>query len=166
VFSATVAPVAAGEIGMDATSGRPQAYVGGAAKDLMHTADTVTTAQAAAIDGDGLAPLLTLRKAFTAGGGGAADDVVIYNANAPFGFRILDAWLFVSTGVALATATLRTATGGGGSAVSDAFVASAAGTIKLSAQQQTNTIAANGTLVLRRSDNGIAGEVVLLIAKT
>lgn len=162
----TVAPTTAGDIGMDATSGRPQAYIGGAARDLFHTADTVANSQVATEDGDGLAPAFYIRKAFTAGGGGSPDDVIIYNANAPFGFRIVDSLVYISTSVALSTVQLRDATGGGGAALSDAFPSSATGIALLSTQTTTTTVAASGTMVLRRSDNGVAGEVIILLQKT
>lgn len=121
--------------------------------------------QLASPDAAGLSPVLTIRKAFTAGGGGAPDDVVIYSANAP-GLRILGVDLIISTAVALATATLRDATGGGGSAVSAALSAAAAVRVPDLVSTATFTIAPNGTLVLRRSDSGIAGEVVIRVAKT
>jgi hypothetical protein len=106
-----------------------------------------------------------IRKAFTAGGGGSADDVTIYSANAPFTFRIVESYAYVSTGVAVATLTLRNATGGGGSALSDAFAATTTGVKYNSALTATSTISASGTLVLRRSDNGVAGEVIVAIQK-
>lgn len=105
---------------------------------------------------------------FPAGAGGAPDDVAIYSANAPYGFRILDIQLFVSTVVVLSTSQLRNATGGGGSALSDAMVTTALARVRdLGATVLVPpTIAQGGTLVLRRSDSGVAGTLVLLIQKT
>lgn len=108
-----------------------------------------------------------IRQAFAAGIGAVADDVVIYNANAPFALRILDAQVLVKTAVALSTATLRNATGGGGSALSDDFDTTAAARVRDTgaAVQETQVIPLGGTLVLRRSKNTVAGEVSLTIVK-
>lgn len=106
--------------------------------------------------------LLVIRKAFTAGGGGSADDVVLYNATAPFGFRIVDVKLYVSTAVLLSTVTLRNATGGGGSALFAALSSATVGSLVLPTTESASaSISAGGTLVLRRSDNGVAGELIL-----
>ena len=43
--------------------------------------------------------MLVIRHAFAAAGGGSPDDVAIFNANAPFGFRIVDTRFYISTGV-------------------------------------------------------------------
>lgn len=121
--------------------------------------------QVGVVDANGLSPLLVIRKSFSAGGGGSADDVTIYGANAPFGFRVVDSWLYVLTAVGGSTCTLRDATGGAGNALSDAFSSAATGKKENTALTATRTIAANGTVVLRRSDNGVAGEVFLLAQK-
>ena len=109
--------------------------------------------------------VIAIRKAFTAGGGGAADDVTIYSGDVPCGCRILMTTLYVSTPISLATCTLRDATGGGGNALSDAFLCTAGGTKLLSALTATSTLTKNGTLVIRRSDNGVAGEIIILTAR-
>lgn len=44
-WSATQAPVAAGDIGMNVTTGNPQAFIGGAAKDLASTVDGILETQ-------------------------------------------------------------------------------------------------------------------------
>lgn len=102
--------------------------------------------------------------AFASGGGGT-DDVVIFNGNAPFAFRILDVTLLVSTPALLSTCQLRNATGGGGAAVSSSFGTTVTGTFRNSVSV-TSTIAANGTLVLRRSDSNVVGEVMVTIRPT
>jgi hypothetical protein len=130
----------------------------------------VTTSQVGpSVDANGLSPTLTLRKAFAAGAGGAPDDVAIYSGNAPYGFRILDVQVLISTLVALSTVQLRSATGGGGSALSDAFASVAVGRLRdlgVGIGNVTPTVATNGTLVIRRSDSGVAGEVILRLQKT
>lgn len=108
--------------------------------------------------------VIAVRKTFAAGGGGA-DDIVIYNANAPFAARILDVVLFVSTSALLSSATLRDATGGGGNALSDAFGTTSTGVKPNTSLTATRTIAANGTLTLRRSTQAIAGEVIVYLQR-
>ncbi len=119
-------------------------------------------------DANGLSDVEVIRRAFVAGTPGAPDDVTIYSAAAQSGFRILDAQVVISTLIAAATVQLRSATGGGGVALSDAFVASVVGR-KLDAGvgigNVTPTVAAGGTLVLRRSDAGVAGEVIVWIRR-
>ena len=110
--------------------------------------------------------MLVIRHAFAAAGGGSPDDVAIFNANAPFGFRIVDTRFYISTGVALATVQLRDATAGAGNVLSDSIVAAATGALLNTLKTATDTIATNGTLVLRRSDSGVAGEVVVFLMKT
>lgn len=118
-------------------------------------------------DASGLSPLYVLRKTLAAGAGGSADDVTIYAAAVPFACRLVGVSLFVSTAVALATVQLRDATGSGGNALFGALVASAAGMVQLlSSEQATATLAANASLVVRRSDSGVAGEIVIYVAKS
>lgn len=113
-----------------------------------------------------ISDLLVIRKAFAAGGGGSADDVIIFSANAPFGFRILDSKFYISEIVALATIRLRDATAGAGNVLSDAIAAGVTGSISNVLKSSTDTIAASGTLVVRRSDSAVAGEVIINIIKT
>ncbi len=126
---------------------------------------SVVPSSVALANADGLAPSLTIHKAFVAGAGGSPDDVVIYSSNAPFTFRILDSQVAVETTVAASTLRLRDAVGGGGSTLSDAFDSATAGRKRDAGTTATAVIASAGTLVLRRSDDGVAGEVTVLIHK-
>lgn len=108
--------------------------------------------------------VFTIFVAVTAGGGGA-DDVTIYNANAPFAFRVLDVLLLVATAVGGASAQLRDTSGGGGSALSSVLDGAATGT-KRNDNTATATVAASGSVFLRRSDSGIGGELVILCVRT
>lgn len=119
-------------------------------------------------DNAGLSSLSIIRKEFAAGAGGSPDDITIYSSNAPFKFRVVDTHVLISTTIALATIQLRDATAGAGNVLSDAFVATAVGRFRdtaLGISNVTKTINANGTLIIRRSDNGIAGEVLIFIRK-
>ena len=98
----------------------------------------------------------------------AGHDVVIYNANAPFAFRVLDSQLLLVTAVMSATAQLRDALAGSGNVVSGSFdTATAVGRVRDAGTAITAAplIALGGTLALRRSDIGIAGEVIVEILK-
>lgn len=64
------------------------------------------------------------------------------------------------------TVQLRDATAGAGNVLSDSIVAAATGALLNTLKTATDTIATNGTLVLRRSDSGVAGEVVVFLMKT
>lgn len=119
----------------------------------------------AALDVNAFAPVFELRVPFTAGITGAADDVAVL-ASAPFGFRILDAMIYVSTAKGSATVTVRSASGGGGSALSDALSVNATGVARNGSLTASPTVAAEGALYLRRSDRACAGELILLCAKS
>lgn len=119
----------------------------------------------AASDTLGMAAVIMHRVAFTAGTTGSADDVTVL-ASAPFGFRIVDVILMISTAKGGATATLRTATGGGGSALSDALSVASTGVVRNASLTASPTVAAAGAIYMRRSDRACAGEVILLLAKS
>lgn len=106
------------------------------------------------------------------GAAGTADDVTVWNANAPFAMRILDATLRVSTAVGGSTAALRTASGGGGSVVlpdpgaaTQTFSTATTGPHD-DVAVATATVAANGSLFLRRSDRSAVGELILTCIRT
>lgn len=100
--------------------------------------------------------------------GAAADDVIAYNANAPFAFRILKTMPIITTGQLLGTVNARNATGGGGTQVSPTFGATLASDDPAITVDNglTATIAAGGTLVVRRNNGNITGEVSFLCVKT
>lgn len=117
-------------------------------------------------------PFVVHVTAASGGTAGTADDVTIWNANAPFALRILDAQFRVSTAVGGSSAALRTASGGGGSVVlpdpaaaTQTFSTAAAGVLEDLATA-TATVAANGSLFLRRSDRSVVGELTLTCIRT
>lgn len=131
----------------------------------------LTTAGIAAVIANA-AIQFAIRVACPSGGGaGTPDDVIVFNANAPFSFRILRAEMRVSTSVGGSSAALRTALAGGGTVVlPDAAVATrtfatAAQGYFSDAALATATVAALDTLVLRRSDRSVVGELVLYCMK-
>ena len=111
------------------------------------------------------------RIAFSATGATGVDvDVAIWSANAPFALRIQRAELRVSTAAATAAA-LRTAAAGGGAVVlpdataaTQTFATATTG-LKRDNAVATETVALNGTVVLR-VDRAVAGEVVLVCVRT
>jgi hypothetical protein len=114
---------------------------------------------------DGVAQTLTVRKTFAAGAGGAPDDVAVFNANAPYAFDILDVTLLVGTAVSLSTCQLRSASGGAGSAQSDALSSATTGTKRNAAATAAVAVAKGASVFLRRSDSGVAGEVLITLAR-
>jgi hypothetical protein len=118
-----------------------------------------------AIETSNIAAIFSIRVTCAAGTPGSADDVTIYNANAPFAFLILDCHWLDSTAIALSTVQLRDTAGGGGAALSSALTAAATGTARNN-DTQTRAVAANGSVFLRRSDRGAAGEIVIICIRT
>jgi len=114
---------------------------------------------------DAAAGLVIIRTAFAAGAGGAADDITVYAVNTlPFKFRVIDAWALVGTAVAASTLAVRTAAAGAGTLL--ASIGSAAtGRNGLAVSVTATAVATPGAsagLFVRRSDNGVAGEVYVL----
>jgi hypothetical protein len=132
-------------------------------------AATLDPANDAVADSDGLASASKLYLAYTAGAGGAPDDVTVYNADAPFKFRILDVYSLVATGDgAGGNVQLRDTSGGAGNVLSKAFSSNAAGSDRedgSATSYATVTVAASGSLYIRRADSGAAGEMILDIIR-
>ena len=84
--------------------------------------------------------------------------------SAPFAFRIVDAYVLISTAIALSTVQLRDTSGGGGAALSSALTSATAGTIRNN-DTATPTVASGGSVFLRRSDRGVAGEVIVVAVR-
>lgn len=110
--------------------------------------------------------LHTIYKEIASGGStGTADDVTIVDATTlPYAIRIVDIQLAISTadGTGSSTATLRTASGGGGSALSEAFAIDSTGVKrKSSASVLSTTAATTDGLYLRRSSRDCVGEITI-----
>lgn len=106
------------------------------------------------------APLFDFRFTIATSGSMAADDVTLFNGNAPFAFRITDVTAFISTAQGLSMIQLRDTAGGGGNALSSLLSSSATGTQRNN-DTQTRTVAANGSLFLRRTNGSVVGEIVI-----
>lgn len=120
----------------------------------------------ATLDSVGRGITETIVHIFAAGAGGSADEITVYNANCPGAMRITNVRLFVGTAVGGSTVRLHNATGGGGGTeLSDAFDTASTGW-KNSATLSTKTVSNNGTLIIRRSDSGVAGEIVITVVRT
>lgn len=115
----------------------------------------------ASAKGAGLA--FDIRKVFTAGAAGTPDDVTI-DASLDFDVRIVGVVGAVTTAIGGSTLTARTATGGGGSALSSDLDSGSTGR-KESDLASFPTVAAGSPIYLRRSDRGVAGEVIVQVQK-
>jgi hypothetical protein len=102
---------------------------------------------------------------FSAGTPGTADDVTVFSSTAPFNFRILESWLVTSTAISASTVQARTATAGGGSALSTAMSSTATGKTSDNSTA-TSTVSSGGSMFLRRSDRGVAGEFFAMCVRT
>ncbi len=114
-------------------------------------------------DGYDLGPTQAIRVPFAAGAFSPGDgyDVYVANANLPVRMRVLDVVVYVTTGAG--TATLRDTVAGGGNALSDGMNTGSSGVVRSNMTGGTKAIAAGGTIVLRRSSQSMAGEVIVLL---
>jgi hypothetical protein len=126
----------------------------------------VTYEKISYVDPLGIRPCFMIANSFVVGVGGVADDYIIYDANAPFPFRILDIQVLVSTAVSGGILTLRNAKTGAGVALSDGFTSASLGRQWDGGSILTTpVIPAGGTLVLRRSNNLCAGELLVFTVR-
>lgn len=102
---------------------------------------------------------------FAAGTPGTADDVTVFSSTAPFNFRILEAWLVTNTAITSSTVQARTAAGGLGSALTTAMSSTIAGKFSDNSTA-TTTVSSGGSMFLRRSDRGVAGEFFAMCVRT
>jgi len=104
-----------------------------------------------------------VRHSLLAGGGGSPDDLTVIET-LPFKFRIIDAWGFVSAPVSGSTLEVRTQAGGAGTKLAE-LDSGSTGQKRWQGLLSTG-VATPGTLeglFVHRSDNGVAGEVFLLV---
>lgn len=139
------------------------------ASGLLQSPQTIQAADMAPVDAtDVAAGLVVLRVPLVAGGGGSPDDVQAYAANAlPFKFRVLDAWAMVSTGVGASTLNVYTQAAGAGTLVAGPLDSAAAGIVRMTGPNASALAVPGATegLFIRRSDDGVAGEVCLLVRR-
>lgn len=141
----------------------------------VQAAAAAATDDASTTDEAGQASItITVWRSFVAGVPGTADDVVIFSEGdmpAEYGpkYRLIDAMAVVSAAVALSTLTIRNREANAGDQLAlldSASVglkrATALGAADSSVQ---TTLDATHGLVIRRSDRGVAGEVMLTLRK-
>lgn len=128
-------------------------------------ANTIISPAKLAVEASSIACMFSIRVACAAGTIGTADDVTIYSSNAPFAFLIIDCLWLDATAIALSSVQLRDTAGGGGAALSSVLTSAVTGTARNN-DTQTRAVAANGSVFLRRSDRGVAGEIVIICIKT
>lgn len=113
----------------------------------------------------GIARCEVIHKAFAAGAGGSADDVVIYASNAPYAFDIIHVVAKIVTVVSASTIQLRDTAAGAGTTLSDALTSATTGVRQNTAATTSPSVLRNGTLILRRSDSGVAGSIDILVLR-
>ncbi len=129
-------------------------------------AGTITPAKLASIAAN-FAPVGVVFYTAAAGTPGAPDDVTLQNANIPFGVRWLEWRPIITTPIALGTVQVRDTAGGAGAALSSLFAAALAGEATVTTSwTATATSAASSSAFLRRSDAGIALDLVGYYLKT
>jgi hypothetical protein len=110
-------------------------------------------------DSDDAAVVLRKRVVFAAGSAGARD--VTVSAAVPYAIRIVDVDLYTTTaGGVLSTGTLRSATGGGGSALSSALDTATVGRAR-NADTDERDVALGTPLILRLTDGTAAGKIMV-----
>lgn len=112
---------------------------------------------------------VTTENTVTAGGGGAADDVQVFNANFPRELRLVAAWMVVGAAVVGSSVQLRTAPGGAGLPVSGPIDCAAVGRNAEGtggALGAPANVAQGASLWLRRSDSAVGGTLVCLWSTT
>ena len=111
-----------------------------------------------------------IRQSFPAALTGNPDDVTVYAAGAlPFRMRIANIWGYVATAVGAVTVNVRSAAGGAGTDVGTVAFG-ATGYIAMTPVVANTTIeltpGATIGLFLRRSNDTVAGEVLMLVQRT
>jgi hypothetical protein len=103
----------------------------------------------------------------TAGTPGTPDDVTVYNANAPFAFEVMRIDGRVTAAIAASTLEGRSAAAGGGSSLTDTLSGAAVGPAAITAPLGSiATVAAGGSLFIRRSDRGVGGKAYIHAIRT
>ena len=112
--------------------------------------------------------LVLFHKAFTAGGGGSPDDVTVIAANAlPFKFRVVDAWAAIGTGIGASTLNVYTRAAGAGTLLAGPIDSASAQLARMTGPTASvvATPASTEGVFVRRSDDGVAGEVFILVRR-
>lgn len=116
---------------------------------------------------DVASPIICFRKEMVAGGGGAPDDVEIFAAGAlPYTMRVLDVIGLIDTAVVASTLSIRDEAAGAGTE-SAALDSGSAGRV-VDPNKTVSAVYTPGAtkgLFIRRSDNGVAGEVQVYVRR-
>lgn len=111
---------------------------------------------------------IEVRKTLTAGVAGTPDDVTVYALNAlPYKCRVIDAYAIISTAIGASTLQIRSQAAGAGTLcaeISSAALGKAEWDSTVTATQVLTPGSSVG-LFIRRSDRGVAGEVVVVLRK-
>jgi len=111
-----------------------------------------------------VAGLAVIYKAFAAGGGGAPDDVEVYPVGAlPFKMRVLDMVAYIAVAVGAASVEVRDEPGGAGTLLASTTAAAIGRSPNVEIATAIATPGPTKGLFVRRSDDGVGGELVLTI---
>jgi hypothetical protein len=100
------------------------------------------------------------------GSPGSPDDVTLWNANAPWAFEVMRITGRITTALA-GTVEGRSASGGGGVALTDTLSTAALGPAAITAGLASiATVALNGSFYIRRTDQGVGGKVYVHAIRT
>lgn len=163
----TTAPALVGDVYMDTATGN--LYTAAQFGPTTQWVQTLPLSPGASSTGSGPGnPGLVGSFLFTvpAGGGGAADDVTLFNANLPADVEVIGANFLTVGAVALSSVQVRNAAGGGGTAITGPIATDAVGRLWESAGGGLTSAGpfTNGTSwFLRRSDSAVSGVLSILV---
>lgn len=155
--------IANGKVSLSVTNTADESASGLASSPNSVGADDFASVSAATV----AAPLQTMYVSIASGGGGSPADSTLFAVNTfPYKVRVMDVVGYVSTAVAASTVTVRTAAAGGG-ALLGSLDSATTGRKETTAPVGTTVVTPGGAvgLFVRRSDNGVACEVMLTVRR-
>lgn len=121
--------------------------------------DRIITANKLAAPVNNKAVPFTFHVAYAAGSTGARD--IEITTGETFNFRIYEVQVLVNVAVAGSSGALRSAAGGGGSALSFSISTATLGTVKETNRRVTDNVAAGTPIYWRLTDGGVEGHIIV-----
>lgn len=160
----TQALVEAGTITFSTTPSSAETSSGMLTPDLAVEASDMASVAAGSVE----SMSQTFYHSFAApGGGGSPADVIIIAVDAlPYKFRVIDAVMMVTTAVGASSSVLRDEAAGAGTAIAT-FDSGSTGRVVDATRDATDVITPGATkgLILRLSDDAVAGEIAVTIRR-
>jgi hypothetical protein len=158
IGNADMASMAAGTFKLAVNAGPPIDGTGAQAGGLIRS---VLPVSLGAMAGNIVIPF-AFRVAYAAGASPGTPDDVLLTLGLTFNVVVFDVAVYTGTGIAVTSAQLRSATGGGGVALSQALSTAASNTTtRETTRTGGNVVNASTPLYWRRSDQGVSGTVVV-----